>query len=104
MDFLKNGRYIYINIIDVLIRLDNESKEQNITKEEYFKRGQAIKFLMNKIEEDFGELFLKEIFIQTNEKLGRTLSLLDISIVQKLLLLGFEIKEIKKGFFSHTKK
>ena len=88
----------------MLIRLDNESKEQNITKEEYFKRGQAIKFLMNKIEEDFGELFLKEIFIQTNEKLGGTLSLLDISIVQKLLLLGFEIKKIRKSLFSHTKK
>jgi len=55
----------------------------------------AIKFLLNKVKEDFGKDFLIKIFIITNKKLGYTLRPLDDTILRILVEYGFEIKNVK---------
>lgn len=85
------------NIVETLLKLHNESIIPNISAEEFGKRGNAISFLLNKIENDFGIKYMLYIFNITSKKLGHTLSPVDTTIIKKLLENGYEIKNVKKG-------
>lgn len=85
-------KQIINNIISTLVRLDNESKEPNITATEFARRGEAIKRILNKIESDFGSDFFVYIFKETCKKLGHTLCPLHNTIIKKLTKFGFEFE------------
>ena len=86
MEIIKN------NIVQVLIRLDNEARIPNIEAAEFSRRGQAITKILEKIETDFGEEFMWQMFAITNKKLGHSLGPLDLSFVKRLMKLGYVIK------------
>lgn len=91
MDVISN------NIINTLIKLNKESQKKDIDPNEFGKIGFAITYILNKVEDDFGKDKFLEIFKKTNTQLGHTLGPLNISIIKKLVSLGFEIKQIKRG-------
>ena len=74
------------NTVDVLINLDTESNQPNITAEEYDKLGTEIAKILNKFEEDFGIESMLNLFAFTSKKLGHTLGPLKQSIMDKLRL------------------
>lgn len=84
------------NIINALVRLDNDAKQPNTSAEMFGKCGRAILTLLNKVESDFGTGYMINVFINTNKQLGHTLGPLDSSIIKKLLSYGFKIDNIKK--------
>jgi hypothetical protein len=85
------------NIIEVLIRLHNEAKEQKMidNKYEYVRRSYAIAKILNMVENDFDLHYMLHIFKLTCDKLGDTLGPLSLSIIQKLIKNGFEIEKVK---------
>ncbi len=87
------------NIVSVLIRLDREASKSDISAYEFAKRGNAIKHILNKIENDFGLKFMIDIFVLTNQKLGHTLGPLHTEIIQKLTSQDFTITNIKNAVF-----
>ena len=84
------------NIIATLMRLHNEAKEPNITTQEWVRRGNAITYILNKIETEFGAKYMLHIFVWTSKQLGETLGPLNHSIVQKLVVNGCKITKLKK--------
>lgn len=85
------------NAVGVLVRLDTESRQENITPEEFGKRGMAMKTVLDKLEEDFGLDFMLRIFILAGKRLGRTPGPLDHQTIQKLLDNGFTLKNTEKA-------
>ena len=83
------------NIVNVLVRLDNEANVPNIDPEEFARRGYAITKILNQVKNDFGEQFMLTIFLQTNKKLGHVLGPLNSTILKTFINLGFNI-EVKK--------
>ena len=86
------------NIISTLMRLHNEAKEPNITTEEWVRRGNAITYILDKIEADFGAKYMLHIFVWTSKQLGESLAPINHTIVQKLLANGFKIKNGTKYY------
>lgn len=84
------------NMINVLKKIDKESKQKKDDVQEFNKCGLAIKKILDKIEIDFGTQFMIKIFYITCQELGHTLGPLDSSILQKLIKNGFVIKNINK--------
>lgn len=82
------------NIIDVLVRLDNEAKNFEPLDVEYIRRGCAIKCILEKVSEDFGEDYMIKIFTKTCKRLGHTLSPLHSQTIQKLMSKGFTVGKI----------
>ena len=78
-------------IVDVLMRLDNEAKEYEAMHEEYIRRAQAIKNILDKVKEDFGSEAVGQLVTLTSEKLGHTLGPLHFTIVKELINIGFKV-------------
>jgi len=84
------------NTITVLINLDTESNQPNITTEEYDKLGTEITKILNKFEEKFGLESMLNLFAFTSKKLGHTLGPLEQSIMDKLTsVIKKEVSNIK---------
>lgn len=92
------------NIVDVLVRLDNEAKtfkpSDNEAKtfkplnKEYIVRLCAIQNILEKVSEDFGENYMIYVFALTCKKLGHTLGPLHSKTVKKLISKGFKIENV----------
>lgn len=93
---MNDNKTITDNIITVLVKLDNESKEKDISATEFGKRGNAITNLLLQVENDFGIEYMLKIFIIACKKLGHTLGPLDTSVVKKLIENGFIVNKIDK--------
>jgi hypothetical protein len=93
---MSGNKTILNNIVSVLIRIDHEGRKPNINAVEFNNCGQAISKLLKRIEDDFGIDFMIEVFIITTKQLNHTLGPLDVSILKKLMLNGFEINSINK--------
>jgi hypothetical protein len=91
------------SIISTLVRLHNEAKEPNITTQEWARRGNAITYILNKIEADFGVKYMLHIFVWTSKQLGESLAPINHTIVQKLLSNGCKIKKWNKILRYSTK-
>ena len=86
---------IFNNIVNVLIRLDNEAHEKNVSQYEYARRGFAIANLSNRVIKDFGMKYYLTVLKTIDKKLSRSLSPLDISLVKKLKQSGYQIEIIE---------
>ena len=91
------------NIIATLMRLHLEAKEPHITTQEWARRGNAITYILNKIETDFGAKYMLHIFVWTSKQLGESLAPINHTIVQKLLENGCKIKKWHKILRYNTK-
>ena len=60
------------------------------------RRGMAIKNLLNKVEDDFGFECMIHVFMRTSKQLGHDLGPLDARILEKLISIGFQIKNVHK--------
>ena len=84
------------NIISVLIRIDSQSRDDNITPDEFAKCAYAIQRLLDKIEVDFGTAFMVNVFKEACEKAGHTIGPHTAGMIQKLTVLGFKVTGINK--------
>ena len=73
MNSIQNIITSYENIMSVLIRLDEEIKQPNITTEEIDRRKNAITYILNKVKVDFGTEIMMNIIALTSVKLGHPL-------------------------------
>jgi hypothetical protein len=85
---------IFNNIVETLIRISEEAKKQDISAADFGRRGVAIKYLLDKVEEDFGLQSMIKVFTRASKELGRPLGPLDVATVQKLVSLGFKIQNM----------
>ena len=99
---MNNFDLITKNIVSVIVRLDNESKQPNITAEEFYKRGDAMDKLLNKVEKDFGLNFMCKVFIQATDILKHSPGPMGPDIIKKLISKGFIIDTVIKSV-SYTK-
>ena len=83
------------NIIDVLKRLTNEASQIDKLDKEYARRSFAIKYLLDKVCNDFGEKYMLYVFKKAGDELGTTIGPLDYTIVKKLDRLGVKVTNVK---------
>ena len=88
---MQNKEVILNTIVQVLSRLDSEANKPNISPEDYAHRGHAITKILNKVENDFGKIFMLNVFTFTNKTVGHTIGPLEPVIVNKLIDLGCKI-------------
>jgi len=97
MDYSSDiSKKIKDNIVSTLIILDNEAHDPNITANEYGKRGMAIKYLLENIENHYGTDFMVGAIAVASKQLGHSLGPLDVEIVKKLIPYGVTIGKVRK--------
>ena len=84
------------NAISVLLRLDSEANQPNITANELGNVGRRITCLLRKFEEDFGTRFMINAFKKANEQAGHTIGPLEDTFVFKLMEMGFTIENVRR--------
>ena len=85
------------NCVNALTRLYNEGLEMKTLNDanEYAKRGNAIAFILNKIENDFSTDDMVYVYIKTSKKLGKSLNPISIEILKKLENSGCCLKKVQ---------
>ena len=85
------------NIISVLIRLDREAREAKTgpnNVEEIARRGNAITWLMRKVEKDFGSNIMLKLHADASVEAGHTIGPLDASLLKDMLNMGCNVKKV----------
>ena len=85
------------NIISVLIRLDREAREAKTgpnNVEEIARRGNAITWLMRKVEKDFGSNIMLTLHADASVEAGHTIGPLDASLLKDMLNMGCNVKKV----------
>ena len=88
--------YASMVIVNVLMRLDKEAKEYEPLHEEYIRRAQAIKYVLDKAKQEFGSKAVGQLVALTSDKLGHTLGPLHYTIVKELIDIGFKVNNTYK--------
>ena len=88
----------------VLVRLHREAKEVREDADAWHQRGQAIKFILNQFESDFGLEAMLVLFVKVSKHLGETLNPVDTSILVKLVDNGFQVKGVTKALHYSTRQ
>ena len=78
------------SIIESLMNLDSQSRI--ISSQDFLERSIQIKNILNNVEQKMGEEVFKQIFLETNKRLGHTIGPIHITIAQKLCNMGLSIK------------
>ena len=80
------------NIIELLIKIDRKANEKNISDEVYINCGKLILKISNDIIDEYGIYTYLKLLNDVNKKLGHTLSPLDSTLIQKLIVVGCNVK------------
>ena len=83
------------SVIDVLIRLANEASQIDELDVEHGRRANAIKYILDKVCNDFGEKYMLYVFKKASDELGNTIGPLDYTILNKLVSLGCKVTNVK---------
>ena len=81
--------------VEVLVKLHMEAKQNKDTIEESVLIGQRICMILNRLEHDFSLDFMIYVFCKTQDKLGESLSPINVPLLKKLLDNGFKVNELK---------
>lgn len=84
----------YKSTVKLLKKIHNDANIflQKDNKEEYYKCGIIIDQILHSIENDYGIKEVIKIIIKIKKDIGQTLNPINISMLQKLVNNGFEVK------------
>ena len=85
-----------MNIIDTLVHIDIEANKKGILRKRYIELGKIISAISNGIIKDYGIYNYMSILQKVQNRLGHSLSPLDISLVQQLEKAGCHISNMTK--------
>ncbi len=82
--------------VEVISRIDKESKDKNITAEDFPKKGIALTKILRLIEAVWGKSDMIKVLLITRKYIGHTPGPLDTTIISDLVAEGFIVKNVNK--------
>ena len=83
-------------LISVLIRHDFESKDPNISMEDFYKHSRGICDILEALEKDYNTNYMLRIYFLASNRAGHSIGPLTLKIVHTLIKNGCKVNKITK--------